>query len=66
MCNNIVIFAPNILAMKIEALLIKEPWRRRLPPVRIGRKQAGVATSRPMQFDTGAYLELSQSDFLNE
>lgn len=66
MCNNIVIFAPNILAMKIEALLMKEPWRRRLPPVRIGRKQAGVATSRPMQFDTGSYLELSQSDFLNE
>lgn len=66
MCNNIVIFAPNILAMKIEDLLIKEPWRRRLPPSKVGRKQIGTISKLPMQFDTSSYIELTQSDFLNE
>ena len=52
--------------MKIEDLLIKQPWKRRITSNSSFKKAPLVSKERPMQFDTGKFVELSQTDFLNE
>ena len=52
--------------MKIEDLLVKPLWRRRLPPKQQNKKQTGGITTLPMQFDSGSFRLMSQSDFLDE
>ena len=54
--------------MKIEDLLQKPNWKRRLPPrLNIHSRRGKVSmAAMPMQFDNGRYIELTQNDFLNE
>lgn len=52
--------------MNIEDLLVKPSWRRRLPPKIRPKLVKGPQISRPMQFDSGKYVEMTQSDFLDE
>lgn len=53
--------------MKIGDLLVKPTWRRRQPPKSANsRKKSAVMTEIPMAFDTGSFIEYTQSDFLNE
>ena len=52
--------------MRIEELLNKPSWKRRLPSVTLPRRRAGYAKNRPMRIDNGSFMELTQSDFLDE
>lgn len=69
-CNNYVIFFVYLSQiksnMRIDELLNKPSWRRRLPPTVVPRRRAGYAKNKPMRIDNGSFMELTQSDFLDE